>query len=188
MKQIKSKGYTQSVGIIVIILLLVYTAISSAIAVGEQAYAYQDGTYRIELTGEEYDTYASMYQTVLDTAPEILIITQYSLEDRVKQTENLTEDERAIYTIWGLPDDTDITQEDALYLAYAALKEVLLLSDNDLETMVPSFAFEVTDPDQAMWYIKFMPFDRENNNNRYRVKVYAQSGDIAEIAISDSVG
>ena len=100
MKQRKSKTRTHCIRISTIILFLMLCAtIVAAIAGGEQAYAYQDGAYSIELTKEEYDTYASMYQTALDTVPEILIITQYLLEDRVKQTENLTEEARAIYTI-----------------------------------------------------------------------------------------
>ncbi len=86
---------------------------------------------------------------------------QLTLEQRAEQTQLLTAEEKAYSVLWGLPKTDDISQEKALFTAYAVLHDKFLLSDSELTFLFPVFTFEATNPDATLWCIKFLHADAE---------------------------
>lgn len=93
---------------------------------------------------------------------------------------------------YGLPDATDIKQEDAFTIAKQALMDVYQL---DSETIAlydnPYFYFDVTKPATSVWRIVFWPtfssaakfpdgFASGQGHLRYRVEVNSETGEIVK--------
>lgn len=171
----------------IILMLIVCYVESFAFAEKNNYGSYPDGVETYIVSEERENNYKLIAHSAIQNASEEMRTCQLTLEQRAEETQLLTAEERAYSVLWGLPKIDDISQEEALFTAYAVLQDKFLLSDSELTFLFPIFTFEVTNPDATLWCIKFLHTDAEQSVI-YIVKLYSGSGCLAETRVENSVG
>lgn len=169
-----------------ILLMLLLAAAPAAQAADTGTLCFADGEKGLTLSEADLAHYAALAAQTFENAPEDLLSAQLTLEQRARMTGQLSEAERAIATLWGLPGEGDISQEQALLTAYGVLEKELHLSEEELAALFPVITFEVTDPATPLWSVKWLPLGA--GEKHYTVKLYAGSGSIAQIRTAVAVG
>ena len=171
-----------------ILLMVIVCSVGNLAFAEETRYgSYQDGEAAYLVSEEREKHYRLIAHSAIQNAPEEMRTSQLTLEQRAEETQLLTAEERAHSVLWGLPKTEDISQEEALFTAYAVLQDQFLLSDSELTFLFPIFTFEVTNPDATLWCIKFL-HTGEEQSMIYIVKLYSGSGCLAEARVENTVG
>ena len=170
--------------------LLLMTSASSAFAKPLFDKHWNQGEYVIELTVEEIEKYEKIFQTALEKSEGTLTKEEFDASSYEKEYQYYLEHEPYYSTVEyddigmykpvvGLPDDQAISQQQVLYIAYRALQEQYGLSDEQLNMLLPSWAFLVSDPDNPMWFIILKDYDFYDKFNWHSfLYVYAYDGSI----------
>lgn len=169
-----------------ILFMLMLAAAPAAQAADTGTLLFADGEKSLILSEADLARYAALAAQISENAPADVLSAQLTLEQRAQMTGQLSEAERAVATLWGLPGEGDISQEQALLTAYGVLEKELHLSEEELAALFPVFTFEVTDPAAPLWSVKWIPMG--SGEMHYTVKLYAGSGCIAQIRMSVAVG
>lgn len=91
----------------------------------------------------------------------------------------------------GTPSENDLTEEQAISIAEAAIVEKFALTDETLSRFLIHAAFNVVNPDSPSWSITYYPTDQNDFSEigNYHVVLESPSGKIVKIlSAADGVG
>ena len=108
-------------------------------------------------------------------------INGYRTSEEIKaakgESKNWTLEERAYFISWhGLPDENQISEEEAVALAESALKEAYPDLERDIYTRYDFFIIDSNDRDVLYWYIVFSR-DDEQGSSQGMIEVYIDGND-----------
>lgn len=108
-------------------------------------------------------------------------INGYRTSEEIKaakgESKNWTLEERAYFISWyGLPDENQISEEEAVALAESALKKAYPDLERDIYTRYDFFIIDSNDRDVPYWYIVFSR-DDEQGSSQGMIEVYIDGND-----------
>jgi hypothetical protein len=132
-----------------------------------------------EISDSDTERYREIMRKAIDTAPPLVHIVQPTIEEKADRwAKNPITKESYGGFVDGLPTEKDITQEEALFLAYAAMVDKYGYSDDVLCLFYPDFTFHVANEEDPIWVIELFSFNEEVNNEfgNYHIWIHARTG------------
>lgn len=132
-----------------------------------------------EISEPDAERYSEIMKKALDAAPLLVHNLHPTIEEKAEMwAKNHKAGESYGGFVDGLPTEKDITQEEALYLAYAAMEDKYGYSEDVLCLFYPDFTFHVANEEDPIWAIELFSFNEEVNNEfgNYHIWIHARTG------------
>lgn len=173
--------------------LLLMTSASSAFAAKMFDQYWKPGEYTVEPTDAEKAYYNSLYERALkenEGTPLYGNFEAYTYEnmyqsylDFVERTHGESEHEFNFEDVTnydyvvGMPDETAISTQQALIIAYRVVKEQYQILDSQLSSYLPFYAYFVYDSSNPVWRVKLDSYDSSLGYN-ITICIYAHDGSV----------
>ena len=148
---------------------------------------WKPGQYPVEVSAEEISTYTDILETALKNAEGTYTRQYYetaTYEDAYQNYLYMTADgtlpEYEFDDVGqygcdiGLPDDKSISQEQALFIAYHAVREQYNITDDELTHYLPFYIYRTYDAENPTWDISLQCYD--GSLRPLRIFIYAYDG------------
>jgi hypothetical protein len=132
-----------------------------------------------EISDSDVERYSEIMEKAINTAPPLVHILHPTIEEKAEMwAENHITGKSYGGFVDGLPTEKDITKEEALFLAYAAMVDKYGYSDDVLCLFYPDFTFHVANEEDPIWVVELFSFNEEVNNEfgAYYIWIHARTG------------
>ncbi len=174
------------------LIVAVFTLFTVALAEEDYMHASSAG-FTLSYTQRQAEQYKQVYEQAKLHASDIWESVIPSIEFRaMKMQEAILAGEKPDGMMDGLPTKLDLTQEEALFTAYAALETRFSLTEEVLSKLYPKFRLDIANPEQPIWLVEMGPIQGYSSIEEVgSYAVYIQSRDGAIVTIitaEDAVG